>query len=434
MFALYMTTGLDWPLFVPVLFVYFISNKKLRDVLRNRWNMIPLAVVCVHLSYVIRLFVSDLLNGTGQYGLDRWKVLFLSYPFTKIIWKFGAVNLAGGGNFFEIGGYLLRSYGIAFLIAILTAVLCIYRRIKQRQINSELYSNFVLLNALWLVVALYPFLRSGSDHASYAFTLAVPVMFLASTAAVKWRISLVIVFLAVMAFAQWFVFFNGFANAKAGNLFYMDDYRMRYQNDDDRRVLAAACFLIENRADLLSKEKTALMPYIQESYIGNPGFVDHYARGLYARLKPWAHEPFQGKMPEQIHYHLKAKDFVYGDDGLRYFDWIILGKEMVSLNDWIDAGGPESRKNAGNIRSVTPSMEYYRKFVSDGRVNWLGRFRDSRGRELWLGEVRIDSVGRNIALKSAPIFDVDKLATIYEKKYDRVSYLKKDLSVNMAGW
>lgn len=315
--AIYLTTGLDWPFFIPLLIIYLILNRSFMTALHNWYNIIPALIFLSHIAFAIRLFL------TGEYGFDRWKRLFVIYPFTKIILKFGNVNLHGGGGFFEVLSYLFRAYGVAWFISLLVATRYIFKTLKSRQITSDLYYNFCLLNSCWLIILLYPFLKSGSDHLTYAFVLAVPIIFLACVMIAKMRWRYIIIFLLSMGFLQWCVFFNFIS---------FDDYRIKYRNDDDSRVVAVAYFLIEKRPDLLDKGKVGLMPLLPPGTAGNPGYIDHYVKGFYTPVLSWLLWPLKEGVPEPLLNWMNTQDKKFGNDILLHIDWVVLSNEIVSAD------------------------------------------------------------------------------------------------------
>lgn len=77
---------------------------------------------------------------------------------------------------------------------------------------------------------------------------------------------------------------------------------------------------------------------------------------------------------------------------------------------------------------------YYKKILDGDRVNWLGVFRDDKGREFYLGEVKVACVDRNTSFEKSPVYNVNELALIYENTYDRLSYLKQNLPAQMYFW
>ena len=407
--ALYLMTGLDWPFFIPLLMFYLSLNRRLRMALYNRYNVFPMIIFLSQLAFAVRLYF------TGEYGFDRWKVLPITYPFMKILLKFGNVNIPG--TIWEILSYLLRSYGIGWFLALLLAGTCIYKALRSRRLRSPDWRvNFLLCNACWVVILSYPFVKSSTDHLTYAFAMAVPIAYLTAVIMTKSKSAFVIgACLMLMVVWQWSVFLNRFP--KTLYTFSQNDYKTFA---DDRRVLAAAVFLIERRPDLLAPGKVALLPRVTVAYPGNPGFVNDYARGGYTRIRPWLLEPFNNGMPEQIFYFVKPAGWKFGEDELSYVDWVLLSDELISEKFVADQ----------IVR------DYYSKVFKHRSISWLGCFRDVAGRAFYLGEMKkTERLERHTAFEDQPVYQVEEFARVYEEKqYDYLDYLKQDLAYHIYFW
>ena len=100
-------------------------------------------------------------------------------------------------------------------------------------------------------------------------------------------------------------------------------------------------------------------------------------------------------------------DFVnsYNQDNQIKADWIILTTETISPS-------PQN-----------PSASFYKKLLSDPQVHWFACLVGRKERKLWMGEVKKNG----IPVEMAEIYDVDPLADHYSEKYDRISFLKRNV-------
>ena len=73
---------MDWPFFLGVIFGYLLINVSVKKALYNWYNLLPIAVFLTHLFFALRVAG---LWGNWEYGLGRWKSMFLVYPFKKVI-------------------------------------------------------------------------------------------------------------------------------------------------------------------------------------------------------------------------------------------------------------------------------------------------------------------------------------------------------------
>jgi len=202
------------------------------------------------------------------------------------------------------------------------------------------------------------------------------------------RYALTLVF--VMLFAQFY---------------FVTDGSLRFKSDENRRILAAACFLIENRPDLLAPGKTPFLsggtPTAKAT--GRAGAVPSYMRG---RSEPiiipleFPATRFGTRNPAP----LDALVHAYKNENKILADWIILGSEAVS--------------------DTNPARDFFRRFLNDPNVRWIARFREDNGEEIYIGEV---SNGRGAPASQAPLMDVKTLSDRYEAIYDRMRFLKQNV-------
>jgi hypothetical protein len=173
-----------------------------------------------------------------------------------------------------------------------------------------------------------------------------------------------------------------------------------FQNDD-RRVLAAATYLIETRPDLLEKEKRAFLPR------NKPANVGQYTRGRYKRIVMPYRFPEKMKLTAVGSKEEILTDFInsYNNDKIIEADWLVLASETATSGD-------------------EKSFLFYSELLNDPQITWEASFVDEKGRKLWLGEV---TRGARVSFDNATVYRVGPLADIYTRKYDRFSFLRKDI-------
>jgi len=181
------------------------------------------------------------------------------------------------------------------------------------------------------------------------------------------------------------------------------DYTLRGKDrvwgSDDRRVMAAAAFLNERRPDLLAPGKVALLPRDDAANVGQ------YARGRNTRLVMPRDFPVDLRLRSSASKLQPLLDFVsaYRDRNELHIDWLILSPELYS------EGRP-------------PVRSFYQRLRDDPRIHWIADLTDHRGRKLLLGEV-VAAAGGNVP----PVVDVDPLADVYARKYDRLDFLRRNV-------
>lgn len=404
--AIYLTAGLDWPFFIPVLLLYLILNRCLKAALCNWYNLIPLGMLGLHVYFTIRI---SGLFGPWEYGLGRWKHILLTYPFFKVSAHFNEVNFSPKVIIYYLDCCFSPAWRLAIVAALVIVLFYLVKSFIMRKFILSYSQSLSLLMSCWLILEAYPFIRSGTPHSTYAFVVAVPIIFLASFVIRKIRLPYIVILLLYMGYLQWALFFN----FKGAN-----DYRIQNIYDDDRRVLAVATFLIEKRPDLLEKNKIALLPNYQNVTPDNPYYINYYAKGYYTRIESWMATPQENGIPVSLLGYMKSRPEITGNDIIKYIDWIVLSDgivlDKIPWKDLLD--------------------DYYIAFLSDPRINWLGRFRDAKGREIYLGEVSIGPDKKNVNFEDTPVYDADELANVYERKYNYLKYLKSDLPVHMYFW
>lgn len=358
--SLYLLTALDWPSFLSLLVLFLFLSKRLAFAFKNRYNLLPFIFFSGLVSWTVFMCV---------YGHPEWKQTLIAYPFFKtgVSWAPIAVILK----------YIFLRIGPAFILAIAGA----YTVVRQKSHFKSIGGAFSLTMVVWFIVMGIVLIKSPiSIH--YVYVIAVPMAYLTAELLSRAHKNALLFAVFTMIMWQWAVVVK--TNFTGGY--------------DDRRVLAAAAFLIEKRPDLLSEDKVSFLPRDLASNVGQ------YARGRQKRIVMPVYFPETMKSGSFGSPVETLSDFVqaYRKEGKINADWIILNSELVS---------PDTNKY----------YSFYKQLHEDSNVDWIAEFKDKKGKKIWLGEVRPSSVFGKVE-----VYEVDPLADIYEKKYDRIDYLKQN--------
>jgi hypothetical protein len=366
--AAYLFTGMDWPSFLFSLGVFLVLCGRLRQILRNPYNVLVLAAVTIQIAWPAALFLTGrahYLNGT-----------ILLYPFLR----YG--DLASNPDFWSrIWTNVITAWGPQLILAV--AGLVLYATRLRRELFADRVQRALFDSmCVWFLGAGYALFRS-STSATYLYVVAVPACVLGGLALSRMRTRSLVCAVMIMAVCQfWLTVGHQFKDENEG-----------------RRILAAAAFLIEQRPDFLAEGKVAFLPRNIASDVGQ------YARGKNRRVI------MPQEFPIELQKHAIGSDektlreFVeaYNTRGQILADWLILDTELFS----------EDLRAAG----------FYARLRDDPTVRWIARFRDTGG-ELLVGEVL---QGHGLPASVAPLMDTRKLSDTYEAKYDRIGFLKNNV-------
>ncbi len=186
------------------------------------------------------------------------------------------------------------------------------------------------------------------------------------------------------------------------------DWGFGLKTDERRRVLAAACYLIDSRPDLLAPDKTLLaVDSRRAGEKGLGGAVAQYARPhrmpiIIVDLFPVTGIAGRGLGPGGKKELTEIKE-AYERTGVLKADGVIIESEAVS--------------------EKSPASGFWLRLMKDPNIRWFATFKEQGG-EIYLGEVTADN-GTSVA--DAPLMDVQSLSDKYLEKYDRLSFLKRNI-------
>jgi len=368
--AAYMLTGMDWPAFLFTFGLFALLSGRLRLIVLNPFNVAPVMAALLQVGWPLYLFFrgrSDLMQGT-----------MLLYPFLRY------TDLAANPDFAaRVFEHVLMGWGPHLVLAL--AGLVVYASGRKLLVGSNKpVRGFFDAMCVWFVGSSYGIV-SSSTSMTYLYVVAMPTAILAGLALSRLRTSYVGALAVIMAVFQVYV--------ATGNDF-------SFKAADDRRILAAACFLVEQRPDLLNETRTAFLPRNMGSCVGQ------YARGRNKRII------MPRDFPVELRKHSVGSDVKILLD---FVDAYNRNKEIVA--DWVvlDSELFEPDVNA---------KDFYLTISRDPNVRWIARFKDRTGHETYLGVVE---KGKGNGIHDAPELDTEALSSRYEAKYDRISFLKKNV-------
>jgi hypothetical protein len=370
---LYILTGLDWPTYLFCLLVFFFLTGRFRTILWNPYNVIPAITILFLLAWTVIL--------TVKFGEDGLRSSRLVYPF----WRLGMDT--GKFTIDRVWEHTLLPWGPQLLLAF--AGLAAYAFHYRMQFASNRLSRSLLDSmCVWFVLATPPLVTS-SGSPQYLYVVGMPTAILVALALSTIRAHYAFLFVAIMVAGQFYFATNG---------------NFQFNKDEKRRILAAACFLIEQRRDLLASDKILFASGGNpQGEGGNAGAVTSYMRGRGKSVVM----PYEFPVTRFGTLHpARFDNFVsaYKNEGKILADWIILGSEALS--------------------DKNPAHGFFRRFLNDPNVRWIARFREENGEEIYVGEI---VRGGGIPASTAPLMDVKSLSDEYEAKYDRMSFLKNNM-------
>ncbi len=393
--AFYLTVALDWPSFLFILLLFLLLNKKLSLALKNPYNSIPIIIMLLYLLFSIIFYVKDIPCSAFTIFFRAFGKVLATRPIRS--WTPSDPSLS------NVLIFVFKAFGLAGPLSLVGIGLLFFGRKKifhAPNLHTSVRKNFFTTMGIWLLLFSLPLFISiagfppekSQFFLSYSYVIVIPLILLAAlvlSMAKKWFLATSVV--CIMIWSQWYAIIT---------------IKLPFPfNDDDRRIVAAATFLIEQRPDLLNQGKIALLA------------GDHAkGAGQYARGQNWIvaiHVNFPKFLAEELQEEKQNLARRVGGRILLTYttqkklnvDWLILTPELLSSS-------PENQ-----------SFEFYQLLAADPQINWIACFQDVQNRKLWIGEVKPE--GTPIA--KAAIYDVEPLADIYQHKYNRINFLKRNI-------
>lgn len=417
--GIYLTTGMDWPSTCFFLAFYLLLCKKLKSALSNLYMIIPAVIFGIQIMFFLSLYLVD---ANRTYGFQRWKGLLVIAAFKKLFVD-DAFIAASKMTPAILGNFLHRGYGIGWFVAFVVALVVVFLAAKkvlaEPAATLETRRSFQIVMSCWLLLLSFPVLKTALywGYTVISFSLLFPVAFLASLAVARETR------LAVWDWAKTAVFLGCMVIPLGANSFFDSDIKLMDAFKEDHRLYAVADYMISARPDLLTSDKRALLPNIDGDVNPfNPDFLRFMTAGRYEYINPTLHAVIRDNMPEWI-FTFPQSNGGEKDSALQHINWLILSTEGVTPI-------PDDDRWSRNAK-------FYENLLHDPRVDWIGRFvnvNGAKGKEMWLGEVRLDNVGKNRDVDHAPALEVEPLARMYHEKYNRVSFLKRNIDHEIKTW
>lgn len=367
--ALYLMIGLDWPCFVLCLILFVLLSRQLDHFTDNPYDILPVLTVAV-----VVIWSSVYVMKFGAAAFLRTPLI---YPFPTF------VEYVESNSWLRVWNNTVLPWGPQLLLA--SAGGAIYLLRERKRLSSDLVRRgFFDTMCFWFLFAgAAIFASSGSP--TYLYVLAMPSAILSGLVLSKMRLLLLVPCVMVMVIFQ---------------LYFLTDKHFVFPEDKKLRVLAAACYLIEERPDLLTGKRT-------------PVVVGHDAAAVSHYMRP------------------KTQSVLLGEDFLAQLDSMRKNcsvSEAATVVDFL--GSPTTIENPWFILDS--------EILSEGRVtkdawlgilqepstHWIAQFREPTGEVIYIGEF---CAGLNQSANDAPSMDVARLSEEYEKKYDRISFLKRNV-------
>lgn len=372
--SFYFFNCLDWSSFILCLVFFWLMLLRTNIVvlLRNPYNLIP--VFCVLFMVVFSVAMT---SKHGLWGLIQTRFI---YPFYRIY-----TNTAGGypRDIFDL---TIFAGGAQWILAAAGALIYLLKD-RRQGIYPELTRSFLDTMCFWFVtVGSVVIIAYGSP--SFLYVVALPLAVLSGTALARIPSSLVLV-PALLLMAGFQVNYN------------MDESHLYGFTADNRaRVLAAACYLVEERPDLLSAAATPVATQ------GEAQAVIQYARPAkqyaliltqYNRLEIPLNTLSEGSRPHAFKFALDQ----FAKKGAQR-PWIIMSTDVLRQD----------------------SQSFGRQLLDDPDISWFARFEDPNGEAIYLGEY---TPGVSRPVSEAPSIDVPSLAKRWLSHYDRLRFLQRNV-------
>lgn len=403
--SLYLFTSLDWPCFIPCLALFVVLSGTTRKFLTEAYYLLPVFVIGLLLFWQIFLYVNV---GKPTLGFSR-----LIYPF----WSF--LNYIDYNSWAKIWDNFVLPWGPQMLLAGIGAWIHLSRTRKVAAVHPDepnfseslwdrfklgessrslsltdrIRTSFFHTMCLWLFVAPLPLLISAGS-ATYIYVLAMPSALLSGLVLAKMRFRALIPCLLVLAISQ---------------IYFVTDKQFAFVGDKKQRILAAACYLIEQRPDLLTGARTPIIAGFDAAA------VYQYARPTNIGCVVGVDFPVE---------YFSAREQCLTSGTCSVTD--LAGRQRTVVNPWfIIDSSPFSLLNPfAPLSESNPYRQYWFLLLQDPSIKWIARFREPTGEVIYIGE---PGSGTNLSAYDAPLIDANGLSEKYLEKYDRLRFLKRNL-------
>jgi hypothetical protein len=239
---LYLFTGLDWPSYLLFLAIFVTLTRSWTIVLKNAFNVLPLLGALLLLLWQILLLL--------KFGADGLSGSLVGYPFVRFFRETSGIS---GEKVLE---NTVLAWGPQMALAV-AGMLYYFMRGRKRLAANHLALGYLDASSAWLLWAgLAVFASSGSLQ--YLYVIGMPAAILSGFLLSNLRRGSLVLVIAGLLSYQFVSFTNWHLVPKV---------------DEKRRILAAACFLIEQHPDLRDENKTVVAVGSSKDEGGTAGAV-----------------------------------------------------------------------------------------------------------------------------------------------------------------
>jgi hypothetical protein len=376
--SLYFFTALDWPSYLLFLAIFITLTWSWNSILRNPFNVVPILVGIAVVAWAILLMMRF-----GVWGIGGSVV---GYPFVRALRDTSTIS---GDRMLQ---NTLLAWGPQMILASAGAVYYLRDR-RAALAYNKLERSFFDASCLWLLWAGFAVLVTSGSH-EYLYVVGMPASVISGLMLSKLRDRYLVLALVLLAIYQ---------------IGWLTNWHFHGSADEKRRILAAACFLIEQRPDLLAEDKTLLAVGNCGAEGGVAGAVSQYAR------------PNNKPVVIPVDFPVMREKVMNFPGGLA---------SVPTLNRFVD-----DFVNHGLVRTQCiimessaltgrgPSAKCWQALGNSPQINWIARFSETGG-EVYIGEV---VTGSATSLAQAPMLEIKEFSNRYLEKYDRISFLKRNV-------
>ena len=228
--TLYLGISPDFPLFVFMMLLYVVYSRRLKHFIMNYGNIMPFCLSVILIIY----YLTGVFHERGLY-----LTIFAAF-FDKVV--FPGTHLKSTMNYVDeiMSGlvFFAKAYGIHFILS-LSGVYYILNR------NAP-FIKLLHIMYLWFIIGIITFLVGDiNQHITYAYVLAIPMSLMVALVLHKLsrylRISLCVIFIILQ------ISFFCTIGTTSEFSFAIVNFK------PDKRMIAVAAYLLENRADIRRK-------------------------------------------------------------------------------------------------------------------------------------------------------------------------------------
>ncbi len=374
----YLYCGPDWPAFMSMVPVFILLSGRLWPTLKTRvfW-------ITVFFFFMAFLGIKIL----------RWNGIHSSDTVFKHVFSKAGLGSASWDRIYFFTTTLMGPVIFISILELFRSVPGFVKQIMKVGIFKTIQNNaFFLTVVMWFVAGGYHLLRT-SVTLIYAYVIGIPMVYLAARflAAIKYR---TVSYAIVLVLVGW-----------QYSVISRNPYTFVKPEDRDERVLAMAAYLNEKTPELLEHERLALLVRDISSNAG------HHARGKYGKIIMPLNFPVSlshssvGNDPTELKGYVES----FRKKNELPLDWMLLNSELLS-------------------KEINPkAYEFYTLTSQAKNVSWLIRMDDKKGRKIWLGK-KVAANEKRIKFEDAEVTDVETYAKIYNKKYNNIWFLRKDVN------